>query len=374
MSSKESAGVRFREGMAQSGRDFQSGPQVTVLDAASGKTENVTLPKLSDPASKAQWQGLITQVRERMKKRGLDKSLMYGMFTDAGPTKEDVQFFQAIAPDLPWVMQGHGLFELGQKVQNTSPLGYQASVWGAKFSDSVPTHGTTDNNDLHGWANKLFVADFERNTELDSYPCTRWRQFAEQCITGNVRGMGRVGLDYWKAIRDKSGTKRVEFAHARYPEGAWGIGGIWLNLANPVLAPAAQGPVATQHFELFREGIQECEARIFIDQALLDPAQRARLGADLAKRAEETLAERRPIDQTLADATANILSISPNNPLAKGTLQAELLVTNSGVAALATHTAVAIYLRKEPGLTSIGTKQLLTTLYTTKEIAPQQNE
>ncbi len=79
-------------------------------------------------------------------------------------------------------------------------------------------------------------------------------------------------------------------------------------------------------------------------------------------------------DQTLADATANILSISPNNPLAKGTLQAELLVTNSGVAALATHTAVAIYLRKEPGLTSIGTKQLLTTLYTTKEIAPQQNE
>jgi hypothetical protein len=220
---------------------------------------------------------------------------MYGMFTDAGPTKEDVQFFKDIAADLPWVMQGHGLFTEKQWVQGLSPLGYQASVWGAKFCDSVPTHGTTDHDDLHGWRNKQLVADFERNTALDDYPGTRWRQFAEQCITGNVRGPGRVGADYWKVIRDKSGARRTAWVHDRFPEGAWGMGGIWLNLANPVLAPAPQGPVATQRYELFREGIQECEARIYIDGALLDPALRGKLGADLAKRCEDAFAERKPI-------------------------------------------------------------------------------
>jgi hypothetical protein len=294
MSSRQSAGKRFGEGISQSGMDFDRGPQVTVLEAATGKTRNVSLPHLGEAGSKALWQKLIGQVRERMRTRGLDKALMFGMFTDAGPTKEDVLFFQSIAPDLPWVQQGHGLYEENQKLHGIAPLGYQATVWGAKFCDGVPTHGTTDNDDLHGWRRRQLAVDFERNTGLDNYPGTRWRQFAETCITGNMRGLGRVGADYWRAVRDKTG-RRSAYVHDRYPEGAWGIGGIYLNVCNPVLAPAAQGPVATQHFEVFREGLQECEARVFIEAALLDPSQRPRLGAELAKRCEDALEERRPI-------------------------------------------------------------------------------
>jgi hypothetical protein len=79
-------------------------------------------------------------------------------------------------------------------------------------------------------------------------------------------------------------------------------------------------------------------------------------------------------DQTLADATVNLLSVTPANPLAKGTIQSEVLVTNSGVAALAAHTSVDIYLCNNPSLSSSSTKQLLTTLYTSKDIAPQGNE
>jgi hypothetical protein len=293
MSSRQSAGKRFGEGIGSSGMGFDHGPQVTVVDAA-GKAQIVTLPRLSEPASKPLWQRLIGQVRERMKKRGLDKCLMFGMFTDAVPTKEDVLFFQSIAPDVPWVQQGHGLYEERQKLHGLAPLGYQATVWGAKFCDSVPTHGTTDNDNLHGWRRQLMAVDFERNTGLDGYPSTRWRHWAETCITGNMRGLGRVGADYWRAVRDRSG-KRSGFVHDRYPEGAWGIGGIYLNLGNPVLAPAPQGAVATQHFEALREGLQECEARVCIEAALLDPVLKGRLGADLAKRCDDALEERRPI-------------------------------------------------------------------------------
>ena len=186
MSSRSSAGKRFGEGIAGKGLGFDHGPQVTVVDAA-GKTQIISLPRLTEAASKPLWQKLIAQVRERMKKRGLDKSLMFGMFTDAAPTKEDIQFFKDLAPDVPWVQQGHGLFEEGQKIHGIADLGYQATVWGAKFCDSVPTHGTTDNDNLHGWRRRLLAADFERNTGLDDYPSTRWRHWAETCITGNMR-------------------------------------------------------------------------------------------------------------------------------------------------------------------------------------------
>jgi hypothetical protein len=44
--------------------------------------------------------------------------------------------------------------------------------------------------------------------------------------------------------------------------------------------------------EMIREGLQECEARIVVEEALGDEAKRQRLGHDLAKRCEAMLAER----------------------------------------------------------------------------------
>jgi hypothetical protein len=43
---------------------------------------------------------------------------------------------------------------------------------------------------------------------------------------------------------------------------------------------------------MLREGVQECEARIFIERALLDETLRAKLGDDLAKRCQDMLDER----------------------------------------------------------------------------------
>jgi hypothetical protein len=43
---------------------------------------------------------------------------------------------------------------------------------------------------------------------------------------------------------------------------------------------------------MLREGVQECEARIYIERALTDEALRKKLGDDLAKRCQETLDER----------------------------------------------------------------------------------
>ena len=50
--------------------------------------------------------------------------------------------------------------------------------------------------------------------------------------------------------------------------------------------------MATTRLEIFREGVQECEARICLERALTDEALKARLGPDLARRSQECLDER----------------------------------------------------------------------------------
>jgi hypothetical protein len=59
------------------------------------------------------------------------------------------------------------------------------------------------------------------------------------------------------------------------------------------LAPGPDGPVSTARFEMFREGLQECEARLVVERALADGAARARLGAALAERCGKMLEERK---------------------------------------------------------------------------------
>ena len=55
---------------------------------------------------------------------------------------------------------------------------------------------------------------------------------------------------------------------------------------------AMTGPVASTRYEMMREGVQECEARIAIESVLTDAARKGKLGEDLAKRCQDSLDER----------------------------------------------------------------------------------
>ena len=62
-----------------------------------------------------------------------------------------------------------------------------------------------------------------------------------------------------------------------------------LNIVTSTLAAGKEGPIATERHEMMREGLQECEARIYIEKALVDPEKRAKLGEPLAKSVQEML-------------------------------------------------------------------------------------
>ena len=272
----------IREGSG--GRDFQvkkglkvaiGGPLVTVVDPATGKAENVCLPAYVDARSKALWKPLFDQLRVRMKRRGLEKAMMIGMASDFWATRQQAEFLKDVTADLPWVNAGH---YVRKSLHDLAGFGYQASFFGVHFGFG---------ESRHGWKEPALNVLFER-VGLDYYPMTKWRRLAEQAITGNVRGVGRLGADTWLSVKDKHG-KRVGRAWQRYPAANWG----YLNVNSSVLAPAPDGPVATMRFEMLREGIQECEALIAIERALTDADLKKALSEDLVRRCEEALDERR---------------------------------------------------------------------------------
>ena len=296
MIDKGAAGRRFEPGFEERHAETGGRPLVTKVDRATGKTENVPVAGPTQAGAAAVWKPLIAEVSKRLKARGLDGRLMLGMFTDITPPREHMVFYQQIAPDLPWVQQGHGRWT--KKVHDIAEVGYQATVWGGfRFADGLKQ--TNQKGDpivasLYGWKNPRLDVIFERNNGLDNYSTSRWRYFPESAITGELRGFGRVGADYWRVIKDRR-DKRTGFAHERYSAGDWSTSWINLNLATSTLAPGPKGPLMTTRLLAMIEGVQESEARIIIEQALSDDALKRRLGPELAKRCQTAL-DRRLVD------------------------------------------------------------------------------
>lgn len=288
-------GIAFRvrshmDHMDKIGGQYGMGPMVTVASAGADgdvTSENVILPShLDAAASRPLWQPMFDELRERLRKRGMEDIAVLGLFHDTWATKEEVQLFQDMTGGMPWAMHSHGGPAEGKLMYGIAPIAYQAVVWDVRFSDDgADAHGKGKGimESFHGWNRAVLWSQFDRFNR-ERHPCTRWRRQAEVCITGAQRGPGRLGAEYWKVIRDNRG-RRAGRSYERYPESSW------RNLVIPeaLMAPGPNGAMATNQMEALREGVQECEAIIVLEQALVDEGLKAQLGPDLARRCEEYL-------------------------------------------------------------------------------------
>jgi len=255
-----------------------TGPMVTVVDPEGGKPETVSLPPYKDPSSEGLWRPLMAKIVARLKARGLEKTMMLGMINDTRPAKEEVAFFDKLLPGVPWVSQAHGGFRHKTLLHGIARIGYQARVWGVHFSAT---------ESLHGWKLPFLLAYYDRDRSLTPKTPALWSHLAEMTITGDQRGIGRLGADFWPVYKDRRGRLRA-YVWMRYPHSSWRN----LDLHSYCLAPGPDGPVATPHFEYLREGVEHCEARILLEEALLDPQLREKLGEKLAARCQGALDER----------------------------------------------------------------------------------
>ena len=245
------------------------GPEVTMLEG--GKASKLQLPQYSDPGAKELWEPLAKALRERMKKRGWEAACAIGLATDARPAPAVMDLWKQILPGIPWASMAHPLRTDIQKV----PVLYTGGVWAPRF---ISYDGTS----REGWKNPRFVAQFARDvTEYN--PLTVFRCIGEMNVGGDQRGFCRWGADCWPVLKDRKGV-RTGRAYERYAKANWRN----LNVKTAFLGAGPDGPVATVRFEAMREGIEECEARIFIEQAL----DGGKLPPALAARVKETIAER----------------------------------------------------------------------------------
>ncbi|HUT37324.1 MAG TPA: glycoside hydrolase domain-containing protein [Planctomycetota bacterium] len=226
-----------------------SGPEVTLLDAATGKTAKLMLPQFSDPASAALWMPLLRQLPDLLRKRGLEEALFFGVANDAAPHPSCLDLVGRSVPGAKWVIHAHSFYGGKDKKANFQ---YAAFVWGVKGFCTGEK----------GWEKPFLLTQFLRNM-ADHYPITTYRLAPEVNITGGQRGLGRIGLDYWPVLRNPRGVRSGRVS-GRYPKASWRN----LNITDSLLAPGKDGPLATARFEMLLEGVQECEARIAIQTAL----------------------------------------------------------------------------------------------------------
>jgi Glycoside hydrolase 123, catalytic domain len=262
------------------------GPAVTVVDRASGKLETVYLPPFTEARTQKLWWPLLEQLQKKMTDRKLKDVMMLGLVSDAWPVKAEDAFFTSACPGVPWVSHSHlgvrhGRNYSGANFQNC-PINtaYETRIINTEFPYSDPANGS-----MSGWQQENLVAQHERHAA--EFPASRWRHIAELNITGRQRGIGRLGGDVWRCVKDRHGRRRGR-VDERFPESFWRN----LNFSSSLLAPGAKGAVATYRYEALREGVQECEARILIEEAVADEALRAKLGEELVARCRALLVER----------------------------------------------------------------------------------
>lgn len=263
--------------------DSQTDIPVSLLKE-DGTVETIMLPRFETPGAQKIWKPVADELRERMKKRGLEKSIMVGIGSDVRPGKPQVEFWKSMLPEAKWVIHSHP----NCREVSGVPVGYAAVVWMAAFAQDpeiARTYGWRRDEHPNTPKGQAF-AHFNRDMVFGHF-LTEFRLLAERNISGRQAGFGRNGADFWPVLKDRSG-RRTGMLAGRYPESNWRQ----LNLKTCLLAPGPDGAISTVRWEMMIEGVQESEARIVIEKALLDPARRATLGEKRAVELQDMLDKR----------------------------------------------------------------------------------
>jgi hypothetical protein len=265
-------------------------PLVTELDPKTGKTKEVEVPEFLTPEGKKYWTPVLRAVRDHLKKRGWDDTIGIGLMADSNLVRPKAgRFFYDIIPGIRFVDHSHGAVgAVAIEGKGRTPIRYLTTVWSARG----PGHPVYEGRS-YGWRSKTIYCQFSRDLRRDHIPLFAYRTMPEWNISGSQRGMGRMGGDFWNCLKHKHVTDGRHAAGRtlihRYPEHS-----PWAQLVvrTSFLGWSPTGAVPSVHFEAIREGVQNCEARIFLEKVLLDKAKSAKLGEDLAKRAQDLVTHR----------------------------------------------------------------------------------
>ncbi len=265
----------------------------TAWDPESGELTNRTGPDWGTPEAKEFWKKLTDGLRPVLERRGLEDSLLFGLLGDNRASKQAMDDICNAWPGARWAIHSHYYCDVWQGYK----MGLTVVQWGLGYTTADPTQGLS-----FGWSNPRWIAYYPREMNMMSTPAHH-RTIMENYLGARrgrgafiqkgsgVRGLGRLGADFWPVLKGGRASGPGNTLAGRFPEASWGT----LNLVWGVprlLARGERGAVPTVRSEAFREATQEAEARIFIEKALLDDEAETLLGKELIEQCRATLDER----------------------------------------------------------------------------------
>ncbi len=283
---------------------------VLVLDPATGKTEELVQPPYGTPESLAFWKPVLDEIRVKMEKRKwVDVTAPNWHEYCGGPDPKIVSMYHKIWPDGKWVDMDHGrrtAFK-GEEPGLSMPCLSQTTVWNEGGLDPYFKWDGQSSPGPRGFKGKLqpgvAFTGHGRDRFRDGSELWVLRMLDEEHIYRGHHGVDPIGIDLWP-VKDKNG---------RYRPGQWAACALGpRNCTMAILAPGPDGAVATERFEALREGVQICEAILFLQRAL----DGGKLEKTLADRANKALDDR---------ARAFAAAYKPANPKAHPSLNCKTI-------------------------------------------------
>jgi hypothetical protein len=250
---------------------------VSLLDPATGKVQPMPQPTLGTEESYRFWKPVLDEVLKRVQARGwLDvTSLGHNSYCWAvKPPVVDVA--KRLWPEGVWTYTAHngslgGAFA-GTSKSITMPIRYADTVWSAG-------HLTARGYSALLKPRPGYWCFTYRGCFRDDSPLTDLRRIDEDEIMMGHDGLSDFGADLFPIKRPNGAIYGI--ANGR---GTGGPG----NSTMALLAPGPKGAIATERFEMFREGAELAEALLFIQRAI----EGKKISDDLIQRANKYLDQR----------------------------------------------------------------------------------
>jgi hypothetical protein len=249
---------------------------VTVYNPTNGQLTKLLQPKPGTPENYLFWKPVFEGVLKRLQARDwLDETTLGHNPWYGGVEPAFVDVAHKLWPQGEWSITGHNG---GEEVM----VGTSTDIV-MKVRNSNAVYSTPDSNRTPAWLlngpRRSTVTWTARMLQADSSPLREIRRLPELYgLMAGYDGLGEFGADLFP-IRTPVGRLACPGA---------GAGTGWVSPGRSTLAllyASPDGPVATERFEMFREGTELCEAVLFIRRALVEE----KLSGGLQRRVKEYL-------------------------------------------------------------------------------------
>ena len=258
--------------------------QVSQLDPVTGKIENIPQPEPGTEASVTFWKPVFDEVLKKVKARGWLEETALGFYIfHGGPLENVAKLAERLWPDAVWAVVSHeGGIQTVTGDAKTRGWRDPKNPWvKVLYGSTVYGYGIPT---VRGYRKLLeprpgVSCNTYRVCWNDSSPLTDIRRAQEDVIMSGHDGVSDFGVDLF-------GFKRPDGSYVSAPAPGMPVGPGLSQMS--LLYPGPDGPVATERFEMFREGVELAEALIFIERAI----QEKKLSPALQQRAERELESR----------------------------------------------------------------------------------